>query len=87
MSRLRNIPETCPIYDEARQNAEYLINELHGILNKDHRETQYIVSQTEILLECVDRCREIAGDLRDMCIERGEKIEQLENELEELRDE
>jgi len=85
MSRLRDIPETCPIYEEARQNAEYLVNELHGILNKDHSETQYIVEQTEVLLECVDRCREIAGDLRDMCIERGEKIEQLENELEGLR--
>lgn len=85
MSRLTNIPETCPIYEEAKQNAEYLLNELHGILNKDHSETQYIEGQVEILLECVDRCREIAGDLRDLCIERGEKIEKLENELEELR--
>jgi len=85
MSRLRDIPKTCPIYEEARRNAECLIDELHGILNADHSDTQYIVSQTELLLECVDRCREIAGDLRDMCVERGEKIEELENELEELR--
>jgi len=85
MSRLRSIPETCPIYEEARQNAEYLINELHGVLNENHSEAKYIVEQTEILLECVDRCREIAGDLRDLCVERGEKIEELEYELEGLQ--
>lgn len=85
MSRLTNIPETWPICKEAERNAEYLINELHDILNENHSDTQYIVSQTKLLIECVDQCHEIARELRELCDERGEKIQELEDELEELR--
>ena len=35
-------------------------------------------------LESVDRCRDISGELREMCVERGEKIEELEEKLGDL---
>lgn len=82
MSRLRNIPETCPIYKEAEQEKEFLIDELHNILNPDV--TERIIHHVDALLECVDRCRDISGELREMCVERGEKIEELEEKLGDL---
>ena len=78
-SRIREIPETCPIYREAEQTVQYLKDELNEILQPVmlKQSMEYI----DELLECVDRCREIAGDLRDMCAERGEKIQELEDKL------
>ena len=40
--------------------------------------------QVRFLLESVDRCRDISGELREMCVERGEKIEELEEKLDNL---
>lgn len=36
------------------------------------------------ILACVDRCRDISGELREMCAERGKKIEELEEKLGDL---
>jgi len=82
MSRLRNIPETCPIYKEAEHLFDYLKGELEEELSEylSERFTDY----AKILLECVDRCRDISGELREMCVQRGEKIEELEEKLEDL---
>lgn len=80
MKRLRNIPETCPIYKEAEELRERIVSEIHDILNPDV--TGSIVEDIDSLLECVDRCRDIAGDLRDMCVERADEIGRLESELE-----
>ena len=38
------------------------------------------------ILECVDRCRDISGELREMCVERGEKIEELEEMVSSITD-
>lgn len=82
-SRVREIPETCPIYREAQQTVEHLKDELNEMLQPVmlKQSMEYI----DELLECVDRCREIAGDLRDMCVERGELIEQLEEKIGEIQ--
>ena len=45
MSRLRNIPETCAIYNEAKRYKELLVEELHDILNQN---------MTKTILEYVD---------------------------------
>ena len=78
-SRVRDIPETCPIYREAQQTVGHLKYELNEILQPAmlERSMEYI----DELLECVDRCREIAGDLRNMCVERGELIQELEEKI------
>lgn len=83
-SRVREIPETCPIYWEAQQTVDHLKNELKLMLQPDmlKQAMEYI----DDLLECVDRCREIAGDLRDMCVERGEKIEELEEQIQNIKE-
>jgi len=82
MSRLRNIPETCPIYKEAEHLFDCLKGEMEGELSDylAERFTDYAKS----ILECVDRCRDISGELREMCVERGEKIEELEEKLGDL---
>ena len=81
-SRVRDIPETCPIYREADIAAQCLKDDLNLMLQPEmlEKSMDYIAE----LLECVDRCREIAGDLRDMCIERGELIERLEEKIGEM---
>ena len=83
-SRVRDIPETCPIYREAEQTVEHLKDELNEMLQPVmlKQSIEYI----DDLLECVDRCREIAGDLRDMCVERGEKIEELEEQIQNIKE-
>ena len=87
MSRLRNIPETCPIYDEAKDVAERM---LESVDQWEHDEeisfpnAEEIRWQVRFLLESVDRCRDISGELREMCVERGEKIEELEEKLDNL---
>lgn len=87
MSRLRNIPETCPIYSEAKEVSDRMIK----IVDQwEHDEeisfpnAEEIRWQVRFLLESVDRCRDISGELREMCVERGEKIEELEEKLEHL---
>ena len=87
MSRLRNIPETCPIYKEADHLFDCLKGEIEELMVNDElsehlaeRFTDYAKS----ILECVDRCRDISGELREMCVERGEKIEELEEKLGDL---
>lgn len=77
--RLRDIPETCPIYKEAESLHGSLLDEVLGILNSDM--TGNIRDYADTLLGCVDRCRDVAGDLRDMCVSRGEIIEELEARL------
>lgn len=81
MSDLQNIPETCPIYNEAEQAFNYLKAELEQYI-EDGVLTEYLagdlIQHAESMLECVDRCRDIAGWLRKMCIERGKKIQELE---------
>lgn len=72
MSRLRNVPETCPIYDEAIELKELLVEELHSILNPNV--TDRILEYLNDILSCTDRCREVAGELRGMCGERVERI-------------
>ncbi len=81
-SRVRDIPDTCPIYREAELIEACLKDNLNLMLQPEMLEKamEYI----DELLECVDRCREIAGDLRDMCVERGELIEQLEEKIGEM---
>ena len=76
MNRLRNIPETCPIYREAESAKSFLIDCLHDILSENV--TGDIVGYAEDMLDAVDRCRDIAGDLRNMCSERADEIERLE---------
>lgn len=78
-SRVRDIPETCPIYREAEQTVEHLKDDLNLMLQPEM--LRAAMDYINDLLECVDRCREIAGDLRDMCVERGELIEQLEEKI------
>lgn len=84
MSRLRNVPETCPIYNEAKRYKELIIDELHDILNPNMTETT--LRYLDNMLECTDRCRDISGELRGMCVERAEKIEELEDEIERLEE-
>jgi hypothetical protein len=90
MSDLRNIPETCPIYNEAEQEFNYLKDEIEQrlILRRQRNPVgdeylgKQLIEHAESMLECVDRCRDISGWLRKMCIERGEKIQELEEMLE-----
>lgn len=87
MSRLRNIPETCPIYEDAKDVAERMIE---SVDQWEHDEeisfpiAEEIRWQVRFLLESVDRCRGISGELREMCVERGEKIEELEEKSDNL---
>jgi hypothetical protein len=87
MSRLRNIPETCPIYEDAKDVAERMIE---SVDQWEHDEEVSFPIAEEIrwnvrfLLESVDRCRDISGELREMCVERGEKIEELQEKLGDL---
>ena len=82
MSRLRNIPETCPIYKEA----EHLFDCLKGEMEEELSDylAERFTDYAKNILECVDRCRDISGELREMCVERGEKIEEIEEKLESL---
>lgn len=83
-SRVREIPETCPIYREAQQTVEHLKDDLNLMLQPEM--LRAAMDYINDLLECVDRCREIAGDLRDMCVERGEKIEELEEQIQNIKE-
>ena len=87
MSRLRNIPETCPIYKEAEHLFDCLKDEMEGAC-ADRELSEYFSERftdyAKSILECVDRCRDISGELREMCVERGERIEELEEKLGDL---
>jgi len=87
MSRLRNIPETCPLYKEAEHLFDCLKDEMEGACSEKEL-TEYLSERftdyAKSLLECVGRCRDISGELREMCVERGEKIEELEEKLGDL---
>lgn len=89
MSRLRNIPETCPIYDDAKDVAERV---LESVDQWEHDEeisfpiAEEIRWHVRFLLESVDRCRGISGVLREMCVERGEKIGELGDMVSSLTD-
>jgi len=87
MSRLRNIPETCPIYKEAEHLFDCLKGEIEGAVS-DKELTEYsgerFIDYVKSILECVDRCRDVSGELRNMCAERGEKIEELEEKLQDI---
>ena len=89
MSRLRNIPKTCPIYDEAKDAAERMLG---SVDQWEHDEeisfpiAEEILWLVRFLLESVDRCRDISGELREMCVERGEKIEELEEMVSSITD-
>ncbi len=84
MSRLRNIPETCPIYKEADYLFNNLSDEIEDLMANDelpHYLGERFRDYAKSILECVDRCRDISGELREACVERGEKIEELEEKL------
>lgn len=87
MSRLRNIPETCPIYKEAEHLFDCLKDEIEGAVSEKEL-TEYsgerFIDYAKSILECVDRCRDISGELRGMAVERGEKIEELTEMLGDL---
>ena len=88
MNKLDNIPETCPIYKEAEHLFDCLKEEVEQARsNKEITEylAERITDYSASILGCVDRCRDISGELRKMCFDRGNKIEQLEEELEEVR--
>ena len=82
--RLRDIIETCPLYDSAKEYHEYLVNELHEILNENM--TSDIVKYADAMLEYTDQCRNVAGMLRDMCGDRGERIQELEEDNAKLQE-
>ena len=82
--RLREIKETCPIYDSAKDYHEYLVSELHEILNENM--TSDIVKYADAMLEHTDECRNIAGMLRDMCSDRADRILELEEENTKLQE-
>lgn len=87
MSGLRNIPETCPIYDDAKDVAERMIESVDQWERGEEISfpiAEEILWHMRFLLESVDRCRDISGELREMCVERGEKIEELTEKLENL---
>lgn len=87
MSRLRNIPETCPIYKEAEHLFDCLKGEIEELMVNDELSeylTERFTGYAKSILECVDRCRDISGELREACVERGEKIEELEEKLGDL---
>lgn len=87
MNRLRNIPETCPIYKEAEHLFDCLKDEIKDAYSEKEL-TEYLSERftdyAKSILECVDRCRDISGELREMCVERGEKIQDLEEKLGDL---
>lgn len=82
--RLSDITETCPIYNESYKLYEYLKSDLENILTREY--SQPIIDIALEMLEKTDECRNIAGELRDMCVERGEKIQELEEEIKQLTD-
>jgi hypothetical protein len=89
MSRLRDIDTTCPIYDEAKDVADRLLEIVEQWEHDDEisfPNAEEIRWHVRFLLESVDRCRDISGELREMCIERGEKIEELGNRVSSLTD-
>ena len=87
MSRIRNIPETCPIYKEAEHLFDCLKDEIEGAVSEKEL-TEYFgerfIDYAKSILECVDQCRDISGELREMAVERGEKIEELTETLGDL---
>ena len=87
MSRLRSIPETCPIYKEAEHLFDCLKDEIEEAVSEKEI-TEYsgerFIDYVKSILECVDRCRDISGELREMAVERGEKIEELKEKLGDL---
>ena len=87
MSRLRSIPETCPIYKEAEHIFDCLTGEIEELATNDELSeylSERFTDYAKSILECVDRCRDISGELREMCVERGEKIEELQEKLGDL---
>jgi gamma-glutamyl:cysteine ligase YbdK (ATP-grasp superfamily) len=84
MNRLRNISETCPIYKEAEHLFDCLKDEIKDVCSEKEL-TEYLSERftdyAKSILECVDRCRDISGELRETCVERGEKIQELEEKL------
>jgi len=82
--RLRDIKETCPIYESAEDCYERLIKDLHEILNESV--TIDIVRYANTMLEYTDECRNIAGMLRNMCSDRADRILELEEENARLQD-
>lgn len=82
--RLRNIPETCPIYKEAEHLFDCVKSEIEEAVG-DNELTEHfgerLIDYAKSILESVDRCRDISGELREMCVERGEKIEELKEKL------
>ena len=87
MSRLRNIPETCPIYEEAEHLFDCFKGEIEELMVNDELSeylSERFTDYAKSILECVNRCRDISGELREMCVERGEKIEEIEEKLESL---
>jgi hypothetical protein len=87
MSRLQNIPETCPIYKEAEHLFECLKDEIEVAVS-DKELAEYFgarfIDYAKSILKCVDQCRDISGELRAISVERGEKIEELEEKLGDL---
>ena len=82
MIRLRDIPETCPLYEKAETVGQLLSEELHSLLPAHEFELlQHYVTR---LVEIVDECRDVAGQLREACIERSDKIHELEAEIAEM---
>ena len=87
MSRLRSIPGTCPIYKEAEHLFDCLKDEIEEAVSEKEL-TEYsgerFIDYVKSILGCVDRCRDISGELREMAVERGEKIEELKEKLGDL---
>ena len=64
-----------------------LKNEIEGGIS-DGEVSEYLgdrfIDYAKSILECVDICRDISGDLRGISVERAEKIEELERNIEAL---
>jgi hypothetical protein len=82
MIRLRDIKETCPLFEKAETVGQILSEELHQLLPiHDSELLQHYVTR---MVDLVDECREVAGQLREACIERADKIHELEQQIDEI---
>lgn len=84
MSRLRNIPETCPILKDAQHLFDCVKSEIEQAVSENELPEhlgERLIDYAKSILESVDRCRDISGELRAMAVERGEKIEELKEKL------
>jgi len=80
--RLSQIPTSCPVFNKALE----AIKEIEEYLGE--KICDQLRYEIDTVIDCIEECRTINGDLRDTCSdiidEKDKKIDELNNEIENL---